>query len=94
MGVFSFMRWALATIFFIIAVFGFFVGYAVGSLVLSEFDDALRPHADKLSTTNASDNMTLLKSAFGVIGAIIFVVIAIVFGMESLSDEPEQYWRR
>jgi hypothetical protein len=87
------MRWAIAAVLFIIAIFGFFVGYAVSSLVLNEFKDALDPHAAKLSGTEATDTMILIQSAFGIICSISFVLIVVVFVLDSLSEEPEYYYR-
>ena len=37
------MRFAVVAVLFIVAVFGFFVGYAVGSLLLTEVGDVIMP---------------------------------------------------
>lgn len=87
------MRWAVAAVLFIVAVFGFFVGFSVSSLLLSQVGDALDPYALTLSGTEATDTIALIESAFGIICAIGFVMIVVVFFMDSLSDESEQYWR-
>lgn len=87
------MRFAVTAILLIVAVFGFFLGYGVSSYLLSTFYDALEPHASLLSSTNAKDDMILISSAFGIICAIALVMIIIVFVLDSLSDEPEMYWK-
>jgi hypothetical protein len=87
------MRFAITAVLFVIAVFGFFIGYAVSSYTLTQFYNALEPFANTLSTTNAKDDMILLCSAFGIICAFILVLIVIIFVLDTLSDEPETYWR-
>ena len=69
----------------------FLAFFGVGSLLLSSMDDALDP-----STVDAqfSYEVDLIISAFGVIAAIMLVLAVIVFILDSLSDEPEMYWRR
>ena len=86
-------RYAIGAVLFIIAMFCFFVGYAVSSYLLDKMGDALLPFAATLSTTNATDNITLLATAFGVICAIIAVLIIIVFFMDVLADDPDLYYR-
>jgi Na+/proline symporter len=87
------MRFAVTAVLFIIAMFSFFIGYAVSSFVLDSFYDALEPHANQLSTSNAKDDMILIKTGFGVICSFISVLIIVVFILDTLSDEPEMYWR-
>ena len=87
------MRFAIAAILVVIAVFGFFVGYGVCSYLLSSVYTSLEPFADALSSSNAKDDMILISSAFGIICAFILVMIIVVFVLDSLSDEPEMYWR-
>jgi len=87
------MRFAITAILFVVAVFGFFVGYAVSSYLLSSVSTALEPLTDSLSTTNARDDITLLCSGFGIICALALVIIIAIFILDSLSDEPESYWR-
>lgn len=86
------MKFAVAAVLLVVAVFGFFIGYAVSSFLLGAVYDALTPFADQLSTSNAKDDMVLVNSGFGIICAIILVFIIIVFVLDSLSDEPEVYW--
>lgn len=83
-------RWAIVTIFFVIAMFMFFVGYAIGSLLLSEFANALLPHA----SGQAAYYMVLIPAAFGVIMAFCVTIIVFVYFIESLRDEPEHYYMR
>ena len=87
------MRFAVTAILLIVAVFGFFLGYGVSSFLLGTFYNALEPHASLLSSTNAKDDMLLISSGFGIICAIAIVMIIVVFVLDSLSDEPENYWR-
>lgn len=88
------MRFPLAALFFVIACFIFFVLWAVTSLLLSEIGEAMAPLASRLSTDNYSNMLGMLPWAFGIICAIFFVsAIIVVFVLESLSDEPEYYYR-
>lgn len=88
------MRWAIVAVLFLIAVFGFFVGYAVSSLLLNTVKNAMEPFGEQLteSTTYLAQN-TLICSAFGFICALIFTLTVVVYVLDSLSDEPETYWR-
>lgn len=91
------MRWAIAAVLFVIAIFGFFVGYAIGSLLITDIYTSLEPHGNQLTAGSATGYFniaTLLRAGFGIICAIVFVVITLIFIMDSLSEEPEYYWRR
>jgi hypothetical protein len=68
----------------------FFVGYAVGSLLLSTFADALLPTAPG----QAAYYMVLIPTAFGVIMALAITIIVFVYVLNSLADEPEHYFTR
>lgn len=84
------MRFSIAALFFLIGSFIFFICWAVSSLVLKEFSDALTPSAP----AEALPYFTLLPTAFGIISAIFFVAgLLIIFVLDSLADEPEMYWR-
>jgi len=85
------MGFPTAALFLVIAGFMFLVFFGVGSLLLSEMDDALDP-----STVDAqfSYEVDIIVSAFGVIGAIMIVMAVVIFVVESLSDEPEYFYRR
>ena len=90
------MRFAITAILFIIAVFSFFIGYSIGSLLITSVGDALDPLGDDLtasSETSFDAISILISTAFGIICAIIVVMIIIIFVLDSLSDEPEEYWR-
>lgn len=89
-GVIVISRFAVVLVLFIIAVFGFFIGWGVSSYMLDLFGNALIP----LAPTEADNIINLLEFAFGIICAIILVVIVVVFFIESLSDEPEHYFYR
>jgi len=86
-------RYAIGAILFIVAMFMFFVGYAVSSYFLGQVGTALTPFTTTLSSTNAADNITLLSTAFGVICAIIAVLIVIIFYFDVLADDPDLYYR-
>ena len=85
------MRFPLAALFLVVAGFMFLAFFGVGSFLLSSMDDALDP-----STVDAqfSYEVDIIIAAFGVIAAIMLVLAVVVFVMDSLSDEPEMYWRR
>jgi uncharacterized protein with PQ loop repeat len=87
------MRFAITAVLFIIAVFSFFIGYSVSSYVLDQVHTALEPFANELSTSNANDDMTLICTAFGIICSLVIVLIIVIFVLDTLSDEPEMYWR-
>jgi len=85
------MRFPLAAVFLIIGAFIFFVFWAVSSLLLSEVAGALRPTA----VGDAGYYLGYIPWAFGIIAAIFFTVgVIFIFVLESLSDEPEIYYRR
>lgn len=89
------MRFPAAALFFVIACFIFFVLWAVSSFFISETVGVMSPLADDLSTDNYSNMLDVLPWAFGIICAIFFVsAILVIFVLESLSDEPEYYYRR
>ena len=83
------MRWSIASIVFIAISFVFFAMYAILSKLLSEIRTALE-------TTCGFNDAILpsLQNAFMIFGIIFFVVgIVVRFVADSLSDEPELYWR-
>lgn len=82
-------RFAVLMVLFLVAVFGFFIGWGVSSFVLNTFSSALIP----LAPAEADEIITLLEFAFGIICAIILVILVFVFVIESLSDEPETYYQ-
>lgn len=87
------MRFAITAILVVIAVFTFYVGYSVCTFLLSSIYNSLEPFALTLSSSNAIDDMKLISGAFGIICAFIVVIIIVVFVLDSLSDEPEMYWK-
>ena len=88
------MRFPLAALFFLITSFIFFVSWAISSYIITAVDDALTPLSTGFSTSNFSNLVTLLPTAFGIICAIFFITgILLIFIMDSLADEPESYWR-
>jgi hypothetical protein len=88
------MRWAIVAVLFLIAVFGFFIGYAVSSFLLSTVQDAMTPFGEQLTDSTAYlSQLTLISTGFGIICAIAFTLLIVIFALDSLSDEPENYWR-
>jgi len=85
------MRFTLASIFFLIGAFVFFIMWAVSSLVITEVGDALD---DTGYPSEYQDIKNLLSTTFGIIAAIFFVcALLLIFILDSLADEPEMYWR-
>jgi len=86
------MRFTLASVFFLIAAFIFFIMWAVSSFVITEVGDALD---DTGLDSDYQGIKTLLSTGFGIIAAIFFVCgILLIFVLDSLADEPEMYYRR
>lgn len=85
------MRFPTAALFLVIAGFMFLAFFGVGSLLLSEMDDALDPTG---LDSQFSYEIDIIITAFGVISAIMLGLAVVVFIVDSLSDEPEMYWRR
>ena len=85
------MKFPVAALFLIIAGFMFLAFFGVGSLLLSEMDDALDPTG---LDGQFSYEVDIIITAFGVISAILLVMAVVVFVVESMSDEPEYYYRR
>jgi len=68
--------------------------FAVSSMLLSETLDAMDDHTAGLDA-RYNEQINLLNTAFGVISAIFFVTgIIAIFVLDSLSDDPELYYRR
>ena len=89
------MRFPLAALFFLITSFIFFVSWAVTSYLLSSVSDAMSPLAATLSGSGATDIISMLPTALGIICALFFITgILLIFILDSWSDEPEMYWRR
>ena len=89
------MRFPLAALFFLITSFIFFVSWAVTSYLLSSVSDAMSPLAATLSSSGATEIISMLPTALGIICAIFFITgILLIFVLDSWSDEPEMYWRR
>lgn len=88
------MRFPLAAVLFIVGSFIFFTFAGVSYYLMSTIDtaiDSLSPGYD--ATFQAI--VDLLPTAFGVIAILFFVVgLLLIFVLESLSDEPEMYYRR
>jgi len=87
------MRFATASLFFVIASFIFFMMWAVGYFVLTEFDTSLDV-VDSDMPSEYFDVKNLLINSFGILCAIFFVAAVLsIFLLEALADEPEMYWR-
>jgi len=84
------MRFPIAALLFIVASFIFFVVWAVSSFLLDSVADALIPFA----TSEATNIITLVQNAFGILAGLFFVTgILLFFFLDSTADEPELYWR-
>ena len=88
------MRFPIVAVLFIIAVFGFFIGYAISSLLLDEVGSALAPLAEELNSAELNEELNLIPFAFGIICSISLILICVIFFLQSTADEPEYYWRR
>ena len=83
------MRWSIASIVFVVISFIFFAMYAILSKLLFEVRTALETICGFNDATLSS-----LQNAFMIFGIVFFVVgIILPFIADSLSDEPELYWR-
>jgi len=87
------LRFPLAALYLVIAGFMFLAFFGVGSLLLSEMEEALEANDDGLDN-QFNFQTDLIISGFGVISAILLVLSVVVFVIESLSDEPEYFYRR
>lgn len=93
-----YIRFPLAALAFIVAGFIFLLCFGVGSKLLTTVDEGLEKGISQLeadSQTKVNSIVDLIVSAFGIISAVFFVTgILLFFIMDSLSDEPEYYYRR
>lgn len=88
------MRWPLSALFFVIASFVFFVFWAASSYLISQVHDAMVPFAAELGSSEYNGLLAVLPTAFGIISIIFFVVgILVLYVVDSLSEEPEMYYR-
>ena len=76
------MRYAILAVLFIIAVFSFFVGYAVSSLLIGTVGDALAGPAERLGSAELDAELSLIPFGFGIICAISMCLIFLVFFLE------------
>ena len=92
------MRIGIATMFFLIGSFIFFVMWAVFTFFLNEIITVFTPLASDLSpASQAGFNsiLALLPTAFGVICVLFFVfTIIFIYFIDSMSEDPEMYYRR
>lgn len=87
------MRFPIAAIMFLVGAFIFFIFFAATSYMQTNILDALDPLDDDLGAEYDAQ-ITLLSTAFAVIAAIFFVTgLLLIFIVDSLSEEPEYYWR-
>ena len=88
------MRFTTTSIMFIVAGFIFLAFWGFSSLLIDEVGNALDDVDDNLPT-DYTEIRNLLPTAFGIIAAIFFVCgIILIFVLDSISDEPEMYYRR
>ena len=89
------MRFAVTAILLVVAVFSFFLGYGVCSYLLSQVSSNLSLYTGPLGSDAASftAEVSLISGGFGIICAFIITLIVGIFVLDTLSDEPEMYWR-
>lgn len=87
------MRFPRAALIFLVSGFVFFSMYAVSNLLMTEFSDAVAPFDSGYDSTY-QDLKSSLPDAFGLISVIMFVMVIIVFILDSLGEEYEYYPRR
>lgn len=87
------MRFPIAALMFLVGAFMFFIFFAATSYIQTNIMEGLDPYDDDLGSTY-DDEISLLSTAFAVIAAIFFVTgLLLIFVIDSLSEEPEYYWR-
>ena len=87
------MRFPVAAVMFLVGSFIFFIFFATTSLIQTSIIDGIDPYDDDLDAMY-HDEIDLLSKAFAVIAAIFFVVgLLLIFVLDSISEEPEYYWR-
>jgi len=88
------MRFPLAALFFIIASFVFFAGFGMSSWLIDEMGNGLQDNVDSLGNSTLNNLWTLIPSAFGIIGALFFIVgVLLIFVLDATADEPEYFYR-
>jgi len=87
------MRFPIAALFFVVLLFIAFVGYCVSSFMLYTIDESLTSVSGFLGSSESSflANLDVINLGFGVAMVIFFLVIVVVFIVDSLRYEPEQY---
>lgn len=88
------MRFPIASLFFLVFSFIFFVCWAVASYMLGTLTDEMGKHTYLLGSFSGEYEslLALLPAAFGVISALFFVFgILLFFILDALSDEYEVY---
>lgn len=87
------MRFPAAALGFLVVSFIFLAAFGVNSLILSSMNDAFYPIDDSMPS-DYTDIVDLLNTALPVLSALFFIIgILLVFALESLSDEPEDYYQ-
>jgi len=90
------MRFPLAAVFLIFALFVIVLGWAVLSFLLSTIEEQFTPLADLLTSTSKNmflGEITNLNLGFGMVTVILILLVIIVFVVDSLRQEPEQFIR-
>jgi len=84
------MRFPRAALVFLVTAFVFFFMWAVSSRLITEFDTAISPYDSGYDSTYQDIN-SIIPTAFGIVSAIMFVMVVIVFIIDSLGEEYEYY---
>ena len=88
------MRFPIAALFFLVSSFIFGVCWAVSAYLISIVHGGMAPLAERLGSTPYDNMLGFLPWAFGIICAIFFITgILMIFLLDSLSEEPEYYYR-
>ncbi len=89
------MRFPLAAIFLIFALFVVFIGWAVLSYLMFVIEEQFTPLADLLTATSKGmflGEISNINLGFGVATVILILLIIVVFVVDSLRQEPEQFY--
>ena len=87
------MRFPRAALIFLVSGFIFFACYAISNKLIDEFSTATGDFDSGYDSTYQNIK-TSIPAAFGFISAIMFVMVVVVFFLDSLGEEYEYYPRR
>lgn len=88
------MRFPIAAIFLVISMFALFIVYAVLSFLLDTISDTLTPLADMLTSSSRVSflgEIGNMELTFGVAMVTLFILLIVVFVVDSLRQQSEYY---